>query len=96
MYKRYLGCARSRYVENQRRIKELEKKKSEAKQKKHNSRKSLNSMIKKLKLDEGFDLWCKVHQRWYTKKGKLTPCKEDSHCVLCLRQREPVTQINLF
>ena len=96
MFKNYFGCSRGRYEDNERRIRELEKKKQAEKQKKINKRKSINAILKNLPLEKGMDIFCKSHHRWYSNKGKLTPCKEETNCVLAYKIRYPFTQIQLF
>ena len=96
MAKDYFGCSRTRYEEMVARRTELEKKKQAEKQKKINKRKSINAMIKNLPMEKGYDVFCKSHHRWYSNKGRLSPCKADDNCVLGYKLRYSHTQKSLF
>ena len=91
-----LAGAVNPFVKGLKGLAENEKKKQAEKQKKINKRKSINAILKNLPLEKGMDIFCKSHHRWYSNKGKLTPCKEETNCVLAYKIRYPFTQIQLF
>ena len=47
-----------------------------------------------IKIGAGLEVFCKVHQRYYTSKGKIYSCREEGNCIL--EYRRLPTQISLF